>query len=127
MSDKSPFFICKHCGNLATFILKKGGMIECGSEKMADIIPNTVDASVEKHKPVVTVSGESVTVEIGSVLHPMQDDHNIPFVYLETKRGNQCKYLKPGEEPKATFTLSNDKPIAVYAYCNLHGLWKTAI
>jgi superoxide reductase len=94
---------------------------------MVELVPNTVDASLEKHKPVVTVSDETVSVAVGSVLHPMQDEHNISFVCLETDCGCLHKCLKVGEEPKLTFNTSNDKPITVFAYCNLHGLWKTDI
>ena len=121
------FFICKQCGNIAKLTVNNGGLLVCCGEKMNELVPNTVDASVEKHKPVVTVSGDKINVEVGSILHPMQDEHHITFVYIETEHGNQCRCLNIGEEPKVTFNLSNDKPIAVYAYCNLHGLWKTNI
>ena len=127
MSGSQKFFICKRCGNIAELINSKGVPLVCCGEKMTELIPNTVDASVEKHKPVVTVSDSSITVEVGSIPHPMQYDHLITFVYVETERGGQRKYLKAGEEPKLMFSFSNDKPIAVYAYCNLHGLWKTEI
>ncbi|MCL2135188.1 MAG: desulfoferrodoxin [Candidatus Bathyarchaeota archaeon] len=121
------FFICKHCGNLVELIDDKGVSLVCCGEKMSELIPNTVDASMEKHLPVVVVSDDRLHVEVGSVLHPMQEEHYIPFVYVETEHGGQRKYLKPGEEPKLTFSFSNDKAIAVYAYCNLHGLWKTKL
>jgi len=127
MSGSQKFFICKRCGNIAELINSKGVPLVCCGEKMTELIPNTVDASLEKHKPVVTVSDSSITVEVGSIPHPMQYDHLITFVYVETERGGQRKYLKAGEEPKLMFSFSNDKPIAVYAYCNLHGLWKTEI
>jgi superoxide reductase len=127
MSDYSKFFICKICGNVANLVITKGGSLVCCGEKMAELVPNTVDASVEKHKPVVTVLGDSVNVDVGSILHPMQDEHNITFVCIETENGSQCRCLKIGEEPKATFSIQNGKPIAAYAYCNLHGLWKTDI
>ncbi|MDR0373262.1 MAG: desulfoferrodoxin [Nitrososphaerota archaeon] len=121
------FFICKHCGNMVEFINNKGVSMVCCGEKMTELIPNTVDASVEKHLPAVVVLGDRLSVEVGSIPHPMQDDHHITFVYVETEHGGQRKYLKIGEEPKLVFSFSNDKPIAVYAYCNLHGLWKTEI
>ncbi|MDR2707896.1 MAG: desulfoferrodoxin [Nitrososphaerota archaeon] len=127
MSGYPKFFICKRCGNVVRLIVDKGGLLVCCGEKMAELVSNTVDASVEKHKPVVTVSGDNVTVAVGSVLHPMQDDHHIAFVCIETENGNQRKCLKVGEEPKATFNIANDKLVAAYAYCNLHGLWKTDI
>jgi superoxide reductase len=127
MNGYPKFFICKQCGNMVKLIIDKGGLLVCCGEKMTELVPNTVDASVEKHKPVVTVSGDNVNVVIGSVLHPMQADHHIVFVCIETENGSQCRCLKVGEEPKATFNIVNDKLVAAYAYCNLHGLWKTDI
>ena len=99
----------------------------CCGEEMTELIPNTVEASAEKHLPDVTVSGDSIIVQVGSVLHPMEEEHHISFIYVETERGGQRKCLNVGEEPKVTFCFSNDKHIAVYAYCNLHGLWKTEL
>jgi superoxide reductase len=89
--------------------------------------PGTVEASVEKHLPVVAVEGNTVKVVVGSVAHPMQEEHSILWVYLQTDRGGQRKCLKVGAEPVVTFALAEEKPLAVYAYCNLHGLWKTDI
>jgi superoxide reductase len=127
MSGYPKFFICKICGNIAKLVVNKGGLLACCGEKMTEIIPNTVDASIEKHKPVVTVLDGKVNVEVGSILHPMQDDHHIAFICIATEHGSQSRCLKSGEEPKATFNITNDKLLAVYAYCNLHGLWKTDI
>jgi len=127
MSSKQKFFICKHCGNLIGIIDNKGVPMVCCGEKMTELVPNTVEASVEKHLPVAKVSGNNVEIEIGSTLHPMEEAHHISFVYVETERGGQRKCLKVGEAPKVTFSFVDDKPIAVYAYCNLHGLWKTDI
>lgn len=84
----------------------------------------TVDASKEKHIPVVEIEGNKVKVRIGSVDHPMVDVHYIEMIILETKKGLQVKYLNPGEEPYAEFLLDNDEVVAAYEYCNLHGLWK---
>ena len=85
----------------------------------------TVEASREKHIPVVSVDGSIVNVTVGSVEHPMLDEHSILWVYLETDKGGQRKCLDIGKAPVVTFALSDEKPVAVYAYCNLHGLWKT--
>jgi len=123
--SKQKFFICQHCGNMIGLIKDKGVPMICCGEQMTELIPNTVEASQEKHLPAVTVAGDSLSVQVGSVLHPMEEAHLITFVYVETERGGQRKALNVGEEPKLTFSFSNDKPIAVYAYCNLHGLWKT--
>ena len=112
---------------MAELINNSGVPMMCCGEDMTEVVPNTVEASVEKHLPTVTVSGNSVNVEIGSTLHPMEEGHHIVFAYIETSGGGQRKLFKTGDEPKATFILSDDKPVAVYAYCNLHGLWKTEI
>jgi len=128
MYGKQRFFICKNCGNTAGLIKDEGVPMVCCGKKMAELIPNTVEASVEKHLPVVIeTTAERITVAIGSIPHPMEDAHSITFVYVETERGGQRKRLKAGEEPKLMFSFSEDKPIAVYAYCNLHGLWKTEV
>jgi len=123
MCGKHKFFFCKHCGNIAGLIENKGVPMVCCGEKMAELVPNTVEACREKHLPAVTVSGNSMTVQVGSVPNPMEESHNIAFVYVETKCGGQRKCLKVGEEPKLSFAFSDDKPVAVYVYCNLHGLW----
>jgi len=101
-------------------------MVCCGDE-MTELVPNTVEASTEKHLPDVKISGDSISVQIGSVPHPMEDAHHISFVYMETENGGQRKCLKAGGEPKLSFCLTDDKPLAVYAYCNLHGMWKVEI
>lgn len=86
---------------------------------------NTSDGAAEKHVPVVSINGNTVEVSIGSVSHPMLDEHYITGIYIETTSGGQFASLKPGEEPKATFLLKDgDEFIAAYEYCNLHGLWK---
>ena len=123
----SKFYICKHCGNLVGMIHESGVPIICCGEPMTELKPNTVEASNEKHLPVVTVDGNNVHVEVGSVAHPMIEAHYIQWIFLETEKGGQRKALKAGDAPVADFTVADDKPVAVYAYCNLHGLWKTEI
>ena len=127
MNTNQKFFRCRRCGNLIGLINDGQAPMICCGEKMTELIPNTVEASTEKHLPAVTVSGDSISVQIGSTLHPMENDHHITFVYVETEHGGQRKSLKIGEEPKVSFCFTNDKPLAVYAYCNLHGIWKTEI
>ncbi len=96
--------------------------------KVEVVAPNTVDAATEKHVPDVSVDGNVVTVRVGSVAHPMLEEHHISFVALETCCGFQVKYLKVGEEPVAKFVLSDgEKAKAAYEFCNLHGLWKKEI
>ena len=117
------FFICKHCGNLVGMIHASGVPMICCGEKMTALEPNTVDASAEKHVPVIAVDGNTVKVKVGSAAHPMLAEHHIEWIYLATEKGGQRKALNPGDAPEAMFTLIDDKPVAAYAYCNLHGLW----
>ena len=124
---ENKFYICKHCGNIIGMVNNAGVPIVCCGEPMEELIPNSVDASQEKHVPVVTVDGDIITVDIGSAEHPMIPEHYIEWVYVLTENGGQRKALKPGQEPKAVFALKDDKALAVYAYCNLHGLWVTKL
>lgn len=121
----TKFFICETCGNLVNLLNVGGGTLVCCGKEMKELVPNTVDAAVEKHVPVVEVEGNKVTVKVGSVTHPMTEEHWIQWIYLETKQGVQTKCLEPGVEPKAVFALNEgDEVVAAYEYCNLHGLWK---
>jgi superoxide reductase len=97
----------------------------CCGQAMKEIVPNTTDAAQEKHVPVWTREGNLVKVQVGSVAHPMVAAHYIEWVSLQTKAGNQRKALAPEQAPEVTFALTEgDEVEAVYAYCNLHGLWK---
>jgi len=97
----------------------------CCGAKMEEIVPGSVDAAVEKHVPVIVREGGLVTVSVGSVAHPMVEEHYISLVVLETTAGVQFASLNPGDDPKAVFAvLDSVDVIAAYAYCNLHGLWK---
>lgn len=122
---ENRFYVCEHCGNLIGMIHNSGVPVMCCGQKMTQLIPGTVEASREKHLPVVAAQGNSVTVTVGSESHPMISEHSILWVYLETDKGGHRKKLSPGGEPVAKFTLCDEKPIAAYAFCNLHGLWKT--
>ncbi len=124
---ENKFYICKHCGNIIGMVNNAGVPIVCCGEPMEELIANSTDASQEKHVPVVKVDGDTVTVEIGSAAHPMLPEHYIEWVYLLTENGGQRKALKPGQDPKTVFALSDDKALAAYAYCNLHGLWVTKL
>ena len=127
MKGSQKFFICEKCKNLVGLIEDhRAPLLCCGSEMLA-LVPNTVEASGEKHLPEVAFSGDTLNVQVGSILHPMEETHHITFIYVETEKGGQRKALQIGEEPKASFCFTDDKPIAVYEYCNLHGLWKTEI
>lgn len=120
------FFRCDHCGNFVGVINDAGVPMMCCGQKMTEVVAGTTDAAVEKHVPVVTVDGNIVKVVVGSVEHPMIEEHYIEWIALETEKGAQRKTLKAGDAPAAEFALTaDDKVVAAYAYCNLHGLWKS--
>ena len=122
----TKFFKCRHCGNVIVKMVDSKVPVVCCGEKMEELVPGTVEASVEKHLPVVKRLDEcSVRVEVGSVLHPMTPEHHISFIYLETAHGG--RFINLDKEPAAEFCVCDDKLVAVYEYCNLHGLWKTEI
>lgn len=124
MCKEQKFYICKHCGNLVGMLFDSGVKPVCCGEAMTELVPNTVDASAEKHVPVIEVSGNTVTVKVGSVPHPMLPEHHIQWIYIQTKEGGQRKCLAAGEAPSASFALTEgDTVLAAYEYCNLHGLW----
>ncbi|MBR5391119.1 MAG: desulfoferrodoxin [Clostridia bacterium] len=119
------FYICAHCGNIVAKLQDSGVPVVCCGQNMTELIPGTTDASLEKHVPVFTAQGDTVTVTVGAAAHPMLDVHYIEWIALQTRQGVQIKHLLPGQEPKACFRLcEGDGVEALYAYCNLHGLWK---
>ena len=122
---EQKFLSCGNCENIITMIKDAGVPVMCCGEVMKEIIPGTVEASSEKHIPVYTKEGNLVKVRVGSLEHPMLPEHYIEWIFLQTKQGNQWKMLQPGDQPEACFALCDaDEPVAVYAYCNLHGLWR---
>lgn len=128
MCKDQKFYQCKHCGNLVGMIHASGVPMICCGEKMTLLEPNTTDGAKEKHVPQVSVEGNLVTVNIGSVDHPMVEEHYIQWIYLQTNEGGHRKALEPGMAPKAIFALTEgEKPCTAYEYCNLHGLWAAEI
>ena len=114
---EQKFYICSHCGNIVAFAKDSGVPVVCCGEKMKQLIPGEVDASVEKHVPVYTVEGNLVKVFVGAAEHPMVDIHYIEWISLQTKQGNQRKALQPGQKPEVCFALCDgDEVQAVYAY-----------
>ena len=119
------FYRCEHCGQIIVKVKEAGVPVMCCGEAMKEIIPGTTDAAVEKHVPVFEVNENKVSVSVGSVDHPMIDEHYIEWIALETNKGNYFKELKPGDEPKTCFRICDNEEVkVVYAYCNLHSLWK---
>lgn len=118
-------YICEHCGNIIETIKESGVLVVCCGQKMTLIEAGATDAAVEKHVPVYEVKDGIVSVTVGEVTHPMTDAHYIEWIALETNKGSQRKALTPADGPKAGFALCEGEEVkAVYAYCNLHGLWK---
>ena len=119
------FYRCETCGQMVAVVKKTGCDVFCCGKPMQEIVPGTTDAAAEKHVPVYEVKDHIVTVTVGAVEHPMLNAHYIERIAIQTKQGNQRKALKPGDAPKACFALcEGDEVEAVYAYCNLHSLWK---
>lgn len=122
---KQTYLICDHCKKIVEVVKESGVPVMCCGQKMRELVPGTTDGAAEKHVPVYEVKGNEVHVTVGSVEHPMLPEHYIEWISLQTKTGSQRKNLQPGEAPKANFALcEGDEVEAVYAYCNLHGLWK---
>ena len=122
----TKFFKCRHCGNVIVKVVDSKVPVVCCGEPMEELIPNTVEASGEKHIPVVTWLDEhTIKVEVGSVAHPMLPEHHIAFIYVEGENGAIRVDLK--DKPEAVVCVSTMKPVAVYEYCNLHGLWKVEL
>ena len=123
----AKFYICEHCKNLVGLINDAGVPMMCCGQKMTKLEAGVVEASKEKHIPEVKVDGNIVNVNVGAIEHPMTEEHLINWVYLQTENGGQRKSLKAGDKPSVSFALVDEKPVAVYAYCNLHGLWKVEL
>ncbi|MEI6101311.1 MAG: desulfoferrodoxin family protein, partial [Eubacteriales bacterium] len=119
--EEKKFYVCKHCGNLVGMIHNSGAPMICCGDQMTELVPNSVEASAEKHLPVLTVSGSTVSVKVGSVPHPMTQEHHIAWVFLQTEQGGQRKCLAIDGAAEAEFAVTaSDKVVAAYAYCNLH-------
>lgn len=127
MSNNKVLYVCEHCGNLVETIHNSGVTPVCCGQKMKKVEAGVVEASHEKHIPVATVEGNLVRVAVGSVEHPMAEEHSILWVELETSKGIQRKHLSVGKPPVVTFALADEVPLAVSAFCNLHGLWRSDV
>lgn len=124
MPKRLEVYKCQHCGNIVEVLHGGGANIVCCGENMQLLVENTVDASQEKHVPVIERDNDTVTVKVGSVEHPMEEKHYIEWIELIADDKVYRQYLAPGQAPQATFNVTADKLIA-REYCNLHGQWKT--
>ena len=122
---EQKYYICKHCGNIVLKAKDSGVPVVCCGEPMTELIAGTSDGAREKHVPVWSVENGIVHVQVGSVEHPMLPEHHIDFICVETTDGYIIAH--PGERPEATFAVSAGKAVALWEYCNLHGLWKATI
>ena len=119
------FYRCEKCGNMVALMKNGGGTLTCCGQPMTKLVANTTDAAKEKHVPAIAKQDGKIKVAVGSTLHPMLPEHYIEWIHLQTEQGAQIKHLKPGDTPEAVFKVAgDDKPVAAFAYCNLHGLWK---
>lgn len=119
------FYICQHCGKIIAIVEDRTVPTICCNAPMKEIIPKTADASLEKHVPVYSIESNKVIVSVGSIEHPMTSEHYIQWISLQTSKGNQRKLLHPSDKPQAIFAICDDEQVeAVFAYCNLHSLWK---
>jgi len=127
MSFQPQFFRCAHCGQVVSVLKDAGVSIVCCGQKMDRLAPNTTDAALEKHVPVVVRDSEKLIVKVGSAAHPMLEAHSIEWIYLHQSNGGQRHILAPGAAPEAAFCAAEGEALEVYAYCNLHGLWMAAV
>lgn len=122
---EQKFLKCNVCGNLVEQINTTSVPIMCCGQPMMELKAGTTDGAAEKHVPVYEVNGNVVTVKVGSVEHPMTPEHYIQWIDIQTTGGIQRVNLTPSDKPEATFTINEgEEVVAVYEYCNLHGLWK---
>ena len=118
------FFKCNKCGHVMLSVNEKSESITCCGSEARLLKAGEVDAALEKHVPAYNLDGDKLEVVIGEVIHPMEADHYIEFIALQTEKGFRIEYLQPGDKPCADF-YSEEPVKAVYEFCNLHGLWKT--
>lgn len=126
MNNDKKIYICRHCGKIVGLIEDGGGNLSCCGTDMELLTVNTVDASKEKHIPACSRDGNNLKVAIGSVPHPMTEEHHISWIMVVQGNKTQRVALDKTGKPEAEFTLS-DGSATVYEYCNLHGLWATEI
>lgn len=124
MADLFGVYKCEKCGNIVEVLHQGGGTLVCCGEPMTKMPVKSGDTGKEKHTPVIERNGNTVTVKVGSVQHPMEDKHWIEWISLLADGVYMRKVLNPGEKPEATF-VTDAKDLQAWSYCNLHGLWKS--
>lgn len=124
MTELRQVYKCNVCGNIVEVLHTGIGQLVCCNQPMTLMVENTVDASREKHVPVVEKAGDQVTVKVGSAAHPMEEKHYIQWIEVIADGQTFRQYLKAGDKPEAVFNISADN-VTARAYCNLHGFWKS--
>jgi superoxide reductase len=123
MTERMQVYRCEICGNIVEVLHVGKGQLVCCGKPMKLMKENTVDASLEKHVPVIEKAEKGVTVRVGSVPHPMEEAHYIEWIELMVDGRVTRQFLKPGEKPEAFFPVEGQN-LTAREYCNLHGLWK---
>lgn len=119
---------CNICGNIVVKIVNGGGKLVCCNEPMEELVPKTQDMGTEKHLPVATMEDGKLNIKVGSIEHPMEENHFIEFIAIYYNNKYQIKKLNYTDKPECTFIIEEDvSEIEIYEYCNIHGLWKTVI
>jgi len=123
MTKRLEVYKCEICGNIVEVLHAGEGELVCCGQPMKLLVENTVDASKEKHVPVIEKVAGGVKVSVGSVSHPMEEKHYIQWIEIIADGREYRQFLKPGEKPQATFNVQATN-ITAREHCNLHGLWK---
>ena len=123
-TEKLQVYKCPICGNIVEVVHAAGGTLACCGQPMDLLTENTTDAAVEKHVPVIETAGGGIRVAVGSVAHPMGDDHYIEWIEVLVDGKAYRQFLNPGDTPEAFFAIEGTN-VSARAYCNLHGLWKS--
>jgi superoxide reductase len=124
MAEKLQVFKCDICGNIVEVLHGGKGQLVCCNEPMKELVPNTVDASLEKHVPIIEKTENGITVKVGSAPHPMEEKHYIEWIEVIIDGRVYRQFLVPGGSAEAFFPVKGES-ITAREYCNVHGLWKS--
>ena len=126
MTEKNQVYKCQVCGNIIEVLHAGAGQLVCCGQPMKLLKENTVDASLEKHVPMIEQTEKGIKIKVGSIPHPMEEKHYIEWIEVITKDNKtDKKFLNPGDKPEAEFCISIENILFAREYCNLHGLWKS--
>ena len=125
MAEKMEVYRCNICGNIVTVLQGGKGELVCCGKPMEKLTEQTADSATEKHVPVVEKTENGIKVKVGSVPHPMADEHYISWIEVIEDDGFSVKFLKPGNAPEVEFSIKKDKVKKAREYCTIHNLWST--